>query len=156
MTTTDQVKAWLARYGSIAREIALLEARADALRTRETSPASPTLDGMPRAPGFAGDRIGGMVGAIDRIEQEVKEKRREAAVVYNEIDAALHQISGPHAAERRTVLQCRYLDGTQWTDVAFLLFGDKDDFNEREESYGRRVFNIHKAALQDLAQVLGL
>lgn len=138
------------------REIALLEARADALRTRATSPASPTLDGMPRAPGFAGDRIGGMVGAIDRIEQEAKKKRQAAAELYGEIDESLHRLSGPHAAERRTVLQARYLDCQSWGGVTFLLFGDRADFNEKEESYARRVFNIHKAALENLVQVLDL
>ena len=56
--------------------------------------------------------------------------------------------------ERRTVLQCRYLDGQAWSGVIYLLFGDRVDFTDKEDSFQRRVFNIHKAALEDLAQIL--
>ena len=40
--------------------------------------------------------------------------------------------------------------------MTYLLFGDRVDFTDKEDSYQRRVFNIHKAALEDLAQVLDL
>lgn len=138
------------------REVALLRARADAIRDRAASPASPTLDGMPRSPGFGGDKIGGIIGAADALDREAAEKAQDAAALYAEIDGAIRRLEGNHAAERRTVLQCRYLDGQAWGGVTFLLFGDRADFNEKEESYARRVFNIHKAALEDLAQVLDL
>lgn len=55
---------------------------------------------------------------------------------------------------RRTVLQCRYLDGQAWSGVIYLLFEDRVDFTDKEDSFQRRVFNIHKAALEDLAQIL--
>lgn len=156
MSTDQAVKEWLSRYAVVAREVALLRARADAIRDRAASPDSPTLDGMPRSPGFDGDKIGGIIGAADALDREAAEKAQDAAALYAEIDGAIRRIEGNHAAERRTVLQCRYLDGQAWGGVTFLLFGDRADFNEKEESYGRRVFNIHKAALEDLAQVLDL
>ena len=59
-----------------------------------------------------------------------------------------------NTGERRTVLQCRYLDGQGWSGVIYLLFGDRVDFTDKEDSFQRRVFNIHKAALEDLAQIL--
>lgn len=134
----------------------MLKARADTLRQRAASPASPTLDGMPRAPGFEGDRIGNTVGSIDLIERETEEKRREAAALYREIDESLHRLSGPHAAERRFVLQARYLDAMLWEDISYLLFQDREDFGDKEDSFRRRTFLIHKAALEDLAQILAL
>ena len=152
--STDQVKEWLSSYAVAAREVALLRARADAIRDRATSPASPTLDGMPRSPGFEGDRLGEVIGIADVIERQVAEKEAQAAEAYREIDATIQQISGKHATERKFILQCRYLDRMDWPDVIFLLFGEKDDFGDREDSYGRRAYNIHKAALQDIGTIL--
>ena len=134
----------------------MLRARADAIRDRAASPASPTLDGMPRAPGFDGDKLGGIIGAADALDHEAAEKEQDAAALYAEIDGEIRKIGGKYGVERRLVLQCRYLDGQAWGGVTFLLFGGRADFNEKEESYARRVFNIHKAALEDLAQVLDL
>lgn len=154
LSATDQVKEWLSRYAVAAREVALLRARADAIRDRAASPSSPTLDGMPRSPGFEGDRLGEVIGIADVIERQVAEKEAQAVEAYREIDATIQQISGKHATERKFILQCRYLDRMDWPDVIFLLFGEKDDFGDREDSYGRRAYNIHKEALQDIGTIL--
>ena len=111
---------------------------------------------MPRSPGFAGDRLGDVIGIADALDREAAEKELDAAALYNEIDGAIRQIEGKHGVERRTVLQCRYLDGQAWGGVTYLLFGDRVDFNDKEDSYARRTYMIHKAALEDLAQVLDL
>lgn len=144
----------MSRYADAAREIRYLRERADAIRTRAASPASSKLDGMPKAPGFAGDRLGDVIGIADALEREADEKEQDAAALYNEIDRAIRQIEGKHGVDRRTVLQCRYLDGQAWGGVTYLLFGDRLDFADKEDSFQRRVFNIHKAALEDLAQIL--
>ena len=109
---------------------------------------------MPRSPGFEGDKLGGVVGTADVIERQVAEKEAQAAEAYREIDATIQQISGKHATERKFILQCRYLDRMDWPDVIFLLFGDKDDFGDREDSFTRRTYNIHKEALQDIGTIL--
>ena len=109
---------------------------------------------MPRSPGFEGDRIGGIVGAADALDREAAEKEQVAAALYAEIDSAIRRIDGKHSVERRTVLQCRYLDLAEWRDIVFLFFGEKNDLSEKEESYGRRLFRVHKDALQDLCEIL--
>ena len=73
-----------------------------------------------------------------------------------ELSAQRMPSTGKHGVERRTVLQCRYLDTMAWQDVAYLVFGDRTDYSDKFDSFQRRVFNIHKAALEDLAQVLDL
>ncbi len=109
---------------------------------------------MPRAPGFEGDRIGGIVGAADALDREAAEKEQDAVALYAEIDSAIRRIDGKHGVERRTCLQCRYLDGQAWEGIVFLFFGDRADFTDKEDSYARRTYMIHKAALEDLAQIL--
>lgn len=154
LLTDHAVKEWLSRYADAAREVALLRARADAIRDRVASPSSPTLDGLPRSPGFEGDKLGGIIGAADALDREAAEKEQDVAALYNEIDEAIRKIGGKHGVERRTVLQCRYLDTMAWQDVAYLVFGDRTDYSDKFDSFQRRVFNIHKAALEDLAQIL--
>ena len=154
LSATDQVKEWLSRYAVAAREVALLRARADAIRDRAASPAAPTLDGMPRAPGFEGDKLGGIIGAVDALDREADEKAQDAAALYAEIDGAIRQIEGKHGAERRSILQCRYLDLMAWKDVLFLFFGDMEDLTEREDAYMKRLYKIHKAALENLQEIL--
>ena len=111
---------------------------------------------MPRVPGFDGDKLGGIIGAADALDREAAEKEQDAAALYDEIDRAIRKIGGKHGVERRTVLQCRYLDTMAWQDVAYLVFGERTDYSDKFDSFQRRVFNIHKAALEDLAQVLDL
>ena len=154
LLTDHAVKEWLSRYADAAREVALLRARTDAIRDRASSPASPILDGMPRAPGFDGDKLGGIIGTVDAIDRESDEKAQDAAALYAEIDGAIRQVNGKHSAERRSVLQCRYLDLMAWKDVLFLFFGDMEDLAEREDAYMKRLYKIHKAALEDLQEIL--
>ena len=56
----DDVKTWMRRYADLMREVELLRARADAIRSRAASPPTSAVDGMPRGPGFEGDRLGGL------------------------------------------------------------------------------------------------
>ena len=86
----------MSRYADTAREIRYLRERADAIRTRAASPASSKLDGMPRAPGLAGDKLGGIIGAADALEREADEKEQDAAALYAEIDGAIRKIGGKH------------------------------------------------------------
>ena len=86
----------LSRYADAAREIRYLRERADAIRTRAASPASSKLYVMPRAPGFAGDKLGRIIGAADALEREADEKEQDAAALYAEIDGAIRKIGGKH------------------------------------------------------------
>lgn len=152
--TNDDVKAWLRRYADLLREVELLRARADAIRSRVASPPTSALDGLPRAPGFEGDRLGGVIGVVDTIERQAAGKESQAAATYAEIDAAIQQINGKKAIEIRTALQCRYLDGLPWAEINFLLYGDRKNFSEREDTYLHYTFNFQKQGLKALAAIL--
>lgn len=109
---------------------------------------------MPRAPKFDSDKLGGIIGAVDALDREADEKAQDAAALYAEIDGVIRQIEGKHGAERRSILQCRYLDLMAWKDVLFLFFGDTEDLTEREDAYMKRLYKIHKAALENLQEIL--
>lgn len=107
-------------------------------------------------PGFDGDKLGGIIGAADALDREAAEKEQDAAALYDEIDRAIRKIGGQTRGGTSDRTAMPYLDTMAWQDVAYLVFGDRTDYSDKFDSFQRRVFNIHKAALEDLAQVLDL
>lgn len=148
-----EIQSWLSGYAAARREAALLRARADVLRMRASAPATPKLDGLPHSSGFDGDRIGGAVGTVDEVEREIAELERRATEIYREIDDAVLMLDGPRAVDWRTLIRLRYIDGCEWPDISFLLFGDKEDFSEKEDTYLRRAFRLHSEALAALEKL---
>lgn len=55
--------------------------------------------------------------------------------------------------EQRQVLYARYVDGHAWCFCARLLFGRRPDFEEKAESYERRVYRIHGEALANANRI---
>lgn len=150
---TTEIQSWLSSYSAARREAALLRARADVLRMRASSPASSKIDGLPHAAGFDGDRIGGAVGMVDEVEREAEELERKATEIYREIDDAVRKLEGPRAVEWRTLIRLKYLDACEWSDVNFLLFGDRANFSEKEDTFLRRTFRLHTEALAELEKL---
>lgn len=154
---SQSVKRWLQRYGEAARDSAALDARAANARARAEAARTSRLDGMPRGDGYAGDTLGASLAQIDELEREAQEARACAVELYHEVNAAIKQIVGPGWPDQRAVLQMRYLDGCRWVEIAEMLFGgDPDDFNERQDSFLRRVHKIHGAALGKLSNFVPL
>ena len=48
----------------------------------------------------------------------------------------------------------RYIDRESWNTVAELMFGGREDYEGKEDTYLRRVHKVHGAALQNMAQVM--
>ena len=66
----------------------------------------------------------------------------------------IERLQGRYAHLWRIVLQLRYLDHAEWDDINFSVFGGKDDYSDKDESYMRRVYKYHKAAIQALANLI--
>lgn len=154
---SQAAKIWLQRYQEAARDSAALDARTANARARAEAAKASRLDGMPHATGHAGDTLGAAVARIAELEQEAKEARAHAVELYHEIDSAIRLVDGPGWPDQRAVLQMRYLDGCRWVEIAEMLFsGDPDDFDERQDSFVRRVHKIHGRALDALAKLVPL
>lgn len=153
---TQAVKSWLQQYREAVRASESLDARAANARARAEAAQTSHFDGMPHGGGFAGDSLGAALARIDGLEQEAQEARAHAVALYGEIDAAIKQITGPGWPDQRAVLRVRYLDLERWEGVTEVLFGQRDDYEDRQESFIRRVHKIHGAALAALAELVPL
>lgn len=149
-------KEWLLRYRDAARDSMALDSRIAAMRSRIESARTSHLDGMPHGSGFEGDNVGAALARLDELEQEAQEARAHAMALYHEINDAIKRITGPDSPYQRAVLQTRYLDLESWTGVSEVLFGQRDDYLDKEESFLRRIHKIHGAALSKLAELIPL
>lgn len=150
----EVVKNWLDRYLLLMQDADALILRAETLRCHIKSPQSPNIDGMPRNNSKEVDRIGNLFALIDEIETEAQQKIAEANCIYRELDTTIKRIQGKGSADKRLVLQMKYIDGFKWYDINDALWMNREDYNNRTESYRRRTFKIYQAALLDIAEIL--
>lgn len=153
---SEDIKDWLRRYQEAVRDSEAIDGIVANARAKAEAAKASRLDGMPHATGYDEDSMGAALARIDGLEREAQEARAHAVALYREIDAAIKQITGPGWPDMRAVLRVRYLDLERWEGVAEVLFGQRDDYEERSDSFLRRVHKIHSAALAALAEFVSL
>lgn len=147
----EATKEWLNRYTDNERQLDNLIERIEALRSRIASPRSAALSGMPHGGGYEGDSIGRSLAAVEAMEEEAQALLARSRSLYHEINASIDQsITGPARADRRTVLKCKYLDLFAWAEICEIMFGRRSDYQDRLETYERRMYKIHRAALEQM------
>lgn len=146
----DTVKVWLLRYQAVERAIDNQIERLETLEARLQTVSSPRLDGMPHGTPMQ-DRIGATLAQKEEIENRIKDMIKAQTNRRHEIE---HYVDCLQKADEKATLLMRYIDGEQWKDVSMMLFGAKDDFLDREDSYLRRVTKLHGRALQNLADIM--
>lgn len=156
MSETEAVKDWLWKLREAVADATLTEERLDALRSRAEAPRTSSLDGLPHGDGFTADRVGDIVARIEETAAECSRLWRRVGDLRREREEAIRRIKCRGFADLRGVLRLRYVDGETWPDTAFVLFGNREDFTEREDSYIRRCFKLHGRALHELAEILPL
>ena len=148
---TDAVKYRLIEYREREKDIDSQTERLDRLELKIRSVGSPTLSDMPKSPSPPQDRVTALIAdKIDLendIRQAIAEQRREKEAIETILRKLRH-------SEERAVIRMRYFDGASWNDVVDMLFGDKDDFLGKEDTYLRRTHKIHGSALLNMAIIM--
>lgn len=148
---TDAVKYRLIEYRERAKDIEIQTERLDRLEMKILSIGSPTLSDIPKSPSPPQDRttalIADKIDLENDIRQVIAEQRREKEA----IEVILRKL---RHSEERAVIRMRYFDGASWNDVVDMLFGGKDDFLGKEDTYLRRTHKIHGSALLNMAIII--
>lgn len=152
----DKARRFLERYRPAVARLEYLKRRLERLQERATAPPSPTLDGLPHAPGHEPDRIGDLLARIDECKADLEAAQAEATTLRQEIKKKITAMPGDSVAHerQRMVLQARHLDGETWAGVAWCLFGEREDFDSKVEGYTRQCHRIHGEAIQELSIIL--
>lgn len=150
----NEIKQWLRRYRYAVDDLKSIQTRIEVLKDRMLSPSAPVLSDMPKGSSHDHDKIGRAYSIVDELEREAEEETERAKEIYREINRSIRQIRGSRTGEIRLVMQLRYLDLLPWEDISFTLYGDQEDFYDREQTYSRKTFLIHRQGLEALANII--
>ena len=147
---TDEIKALLAAYIKLQKRIDNKEKRIEALELSMGAPSTPNYDGP----------TGGSRGTSSKTErdyiklEELREKLEDMTAEENrrreEIEDLVELMEKPN---EQTIMEMRYLDGSNWWTICAALYGEEPDYDENEQRYLKRTFKLHGSALQSLARI---
>lgn len=147
----SEVKKYLMVFLDTEREIDNQIERLEILNGKLYSVGSPEITDMPRNPSPSNDRVSELLSRKDDCEKkvgkllELQKKRRSV------FEHVIDKVSG---SDKRSVIDLRYMEGVRWDQICESLFGEREDFDERRDTYMRRVMRLHGWALQDMAGII--
>ena len=88
-----------------------------------------------------------LAGIKDRLRELLDQEQAEYEALTDIINAL-------PCAEQRQVLLARYMDEQKWPIITTLIFGEKEDYAERQDSYKRQIYRIHGYALANANRII--
>lgn len=146
----DAVKNRLNAYRDKEREIDVKVERLETLVSKMKSIGSPGMSDMPKGSGPSNDRMARDLERKEELENIIRAAIQEQRAEKNAIESELEQLK---LSDEREVVRIRYFECNGWSDVARIMFGMKADYERKQDSYLRRVFKIHGAALLHIAMI---
>lgn len=145
----EAIKRRLADYSELEKDIQNQLERLERLSAKMYGLSSPALTGMPSSGSKSVDKLTYLVSKRDELQSSIDDKirRRDSDRLYLQ-----NLVNGLSKADERAVIELRYFDGEKWSDVNSIIFGTKDDFDEKEDSYLRRTHMMHGDALIQMAR----
>ncbi len=148
-----QLKEALKRYMFLAQSIGDQVERLEELR--KESIGSPELSDMPKGPMAPRDRIGDKVAKMEMIEADITDMQKE----YMKLGKTITMIeSKMKRAVEKKVINLRYEDGKDWTEIARRVYAGKGVKvnNYNEDSCRRYVQAVHGDALDSILRICAL
>ena len=145
------LKDRLNEYREKERDIDNQVERLERLVSKMTGAGAQVITDMPRAPSPSGDRMAELVGQKEELEASIRKAVGEQAKERSRIESVLKQL---RHSDERAVIRMRYFDRENWNIVTEMMFGCKDDFCGKEDTYLRRVHKIHGSALLNMARIM--
>lgn len=142
------IKNWLVQYRERWKDIETQDELFQRIKERMVSTSAKEMTGMPHSGDPASDKFAFMISQKDEVDARIKEliqKQEEQRKIINELIARLR------SADERSVITLRYLSDSSWNAVNEMMFGARDDYEDKEESYLRRITKAHGRALHNIA-----
>lgn len=147
----DTVKQRLTEYVENERDIDNQIERLERLTARMVGVGAQVLTDMPKAPSVTNDRMADLLGQKEELEATIRAAVTEQSLERQRIEAILKRLRNP---DEKAVIRMRYFDRSSWPEVRDMMFGHKEDFFEKEETYLRRTHRIHGSALVNMAKAI--
>lgn len=147
----ETVREWLNAYLAAEQEIDSDIERLEHLVAKMTGTGAQVLTGMPRASNASTDRMADNLARKEELEESIRAAVSLQSLKRKEIEAILRHLPKP---EERAVIRMRYFDRAEWKEVQEMMFGSKPDFEDRYDTYERRMHKIHRASMANIAKYI--
>lgn len=85
------------------------------------------------------------------IKDHLRELLDKENAEYEELVAIINALP---CVDQRQVVLARYIDGMAWGTITAIIFGKREDFDEKQQSYQRRIYRIHGNALANANRII--
>lgn len=85
------------------------------------------------------------------IKDHLRELLAKENAEYEELVAIINALP---CVDQRQVVLARYIDGMAWGTITAIIFGKREDFDEKQQSYQRRIYRIHGNALANANRII--
>lgn len=141
---TDVIRLRLEEFHETERDIDNQIERLEHLKAKLYAAGAQVLTDMPRSPSASNDRMAAMLAQADELDSTIRGMVKSQSEEKKRIEYILMHI---RKSDERAVIRMRYFDGADWKEIAEMLFGDRDDYLEREDTFVRRAFRVRDDAL---------
>lgn len=146
------IKELLQEYTEINKDIDFQIVRLEQYSGKIESIKSPAYSDMPKAPPMHPDHIADMIAWKEEIENSIRDLMQKREHIRKTINSLIEQLRKP---ELKVVLQLRYIDLREWSEVVFDMYGEKEDYTLKIDNYRQRVFRYHKQAITEIEKMTG-
>ncbi len=146
----DEIKKRLRQYTERERDIENQLERIEQMEAKLTSAGSPVFSDLPKAPSPSQQRMADLterkIDLENKVSEVIKRQKSERTALEGIIDKL-------EISDEKAVIRMRYFDSAPWDSVLSMLFGGCQDFLGKEDSYMRRVYNLHGSALLKMGKI---
>ena len=141
-------KTYLIGHIVLLEEIGIQEEHLQEIQEETTNIPARNNDGMPRGSAKESDRMAKKIEMKEKIESKLN-RLKERAEEEEQIIKGNIKAADMDAIESQ-LMDLRYICGYDWGRVQRIMYMNKCDYYTKEQSYKRRMFRIHKKALEKM------
>ena len=144
------IKQRLDEYRIDDREIENQLERLERLEAKMKDVGAQVITDMPRSPSPAHDRMADYVSQKDSLTETLRRMIRKHSEDREVIERVVAK--GLKKPDERAVIRYRYVDMYEWPDVIDCLFGGKEDYIDKEDTYKRKTYALHSDAIYKMTE----
>lgn len=145
------IKFRLQSIGEMERDIDNQTERLEHLVNRMTVAGAQVMSDMPKGGSRGRDRFADYLARKEEMEKHIQftsEKLRRELWLMEKVVSHLPR------SDEKAVIQMRYFDHDSWQEITELIFGSRPDFDDKRDTYARRIHRLHVAALYHMASLM--
>ena len=141
-------KTYLIGHIVLLEEIGIQEEHLQEIQEEITNIPARNNDGMPRGSAKESDRMAKKIEMKEKIESKLN-RLKERAEEEEQIIKGNIKAANMDAIESQ-LMDLRYICGYDWGRVQRIMYMNKYDYYTKEQSCKRKMFRVHKKALEKM------